>query len=343
MPRRPRSWLPDGFFHVGSKGTGGVLVFADDADREAFLRLLEQAARLFGVRLLAWCLMSTHYHLVVEASCKQLTAMMHRLNGLYAQRFNRRHGRKGHLFEERFWSWVIDDEEHLSAAVRYVLGNPPKAGLCVDWRDWPWSWTRFAPRPGTVPGARLKATWPPELRGWKQDDVDLARSVDADGELLLDVGTPTRAGDDRQRARQIRPERREQLVKPRQDPVLGQHRHVHVREQRPTARLVRCRRQHDRSRVREPVQRRRDARPFDVRAGPAVDVAADSLGVRDELLDERNACGVPTLPRTDLGSCAVGFVLGVVSHRRSRYRRPSLGSARTRAHARPGPTSPASG
>jgi REP element-mobilizing transposase RayT len=209
MPRRPRSWLPDGFFHAGSKGTGGALVFADDVDREAFLGLLEQAARLFGVRLLAWCLMSTHYHVVVEATCKQLTAMMHRLNGLYAQRFNRRHGRKGHLFEERFWSWVIDDEDHLWAAVRYVLDNPTNAGLCVDWRDWAWSWARVAPRRGTVPRPWLEVTWPPGLRGRQQDDVHLAGPVDPDGELLLDVGATARARHDRERARQVTAERRE--------------------------------------------------------------------------------------------------------------------------------------
>jgi putative transposase len=165
MPRRPRCWLPDGFFHVTSRGTGGTFVFADDADRENFVHLLHQAASVFGVRLVAWSLLGTHYHLVIDASCEQLTAMMHRLNGLYAQWFNRRHRRKGHLFEERFCSWVIDDEEHLWASVGYVLDNPVKAGLCIDWRDWPWSWSRFAPRRGTVPRTRPEGIRPPGLPG----------------------------------------------------------------------------------------------------------------------------------------------------------------------------------
>ena len=104
MPRRPRCWLPDGIFHAGSRGTGGCFVFVDDVDRTAFVDLLYQAANLFGAGLVAWSLLGTHYHLIVEGSREQLTGMMHRLNGLYAQRFNRRHGRKGHLFEERFWS-----------------------------------------------------------------------------------------------------------------------------------------------------------------------------------------------------------------------------------------------
>src|SRR5581483_10556072 len=80
-----------------------------------------------------------------------LTLAMHRLLGIYAQRFNRRYGRKGHLFEERFASWVIEDEEHLWAAIRYVRWNPVAAGLCRDPRDWLWCWTRHAPAPGREP------------------------------------------------------------------------------------------------------------------------------------------------------------------------------------------------
>ena len=64
---------------------------------------------------------------------------MHRLNGVYALRFNRRYGLRGHLFETRFSSWVIRDEEHLNAAIEYVLGNPVRAGLCREPREWRWS------------------------------------------------------------------------------------------------------------------------------------------------------------------------------------------------------------
>jgi REP element-mobilizing transposase RayT len=83
--------------------------------------------------------MGTHYHLVLEASRAQLSDGMRRLNGDYARRFNRRHGRRGHLFEERFSSFVLRDERHLEAAVAYVLQNPVRAGLCAQARDWQWS------------------------------------------------------------------------------------------------------------------------------------------------------------------------------------------------------------
>jgi putative transposase len=65
---------------------------------------------------------------------------MHRLNGLYAQRFNRRHTRKGHLYEERFSAWIVLDEEHLENTIEYVLENPVRAGLCARAEDWLWSW-----------------------------------------------------------------------------------------------------------------------------------------------------------------------------------------------------------
>jgi REP-associated tyrosine transposase len=64
---------------------------------------------------------------------------MRRLNGMYAMRFNRRHGRTGHLFDQRFSSYILRDERHLEAAVEYVLQNPVCAGLCKQPQDWQWS------------------------------------------------------------------------------------------------------------------------------------------------------------------------------------------------------------
>ena len=139
MPRIPRNQLEDGFFHVTSRGAGGAHIFIADLDRLDFLHLLDATATGSRWRRHAHCLLGTHYHLVIEATRAALSAGMQRLNGVYALRFNRRHGRKGHLFGERFSSYVIRDEAHLAAAVEYVLQNPVKAGLCGDARDWPWA------------------------------------------------------------------------------------------------------------------------------------------------------------------------------------------------------------
>src|SRR5947209_14459142 len=105
MPRRPRRELPSGYLHITSRGVAGGLIFLDDADRHRFVLLMTAVAELWGWRVIAWCLMGTHYHLVVEARREQMSYAVHRLNGLYAQGFNHRHERRGHLFENRFASW----------------------------------------------------------------------------------------------------------------------------------------------------------------------------------------------------------------------------------------------
>ncbi len=139
MPRLPRSQLEDGFFHTTARANCGLVLFVDDLDRLDFLQLLRSTVDLFDWRCHAHCLMGTHYHLVLEASRTQLSEGMRRLNGDYARRFNKRHGRRGHLFEERFSSFVLRDEQHLAAAVEYILQNPVKAGLCAQAPDWRWS------------------------------------------------------------------------------------------------------------------------------------------------------------------------------------------------------------
>ncbi len=138
MPRLARSHLDDGFFHATGRANFGLALFVDDVDRLDFLHLLRSTVELFNWRCHAHCLMGTHYHLVLEASRVQLSEGMRRLNGDYARRFNKRHGRRGHLFEERFSSFVLRDERHLEAAVAYVLQNPVRAGLCTEARDWQW-------------------------------------------------------------------------------------------------------------------------------------------------------------------------------------------------------------
>ena len=105
--------------------------------------LLLKAAARFLWRCDAYCLMSSHFHLIVRASRESLSGGMHWLNGLYAQRFNRRYGRRGHLFENRFSAHVIESEEHWQESCRYVFDNPVKAGLCEFAGDWPWSGGRL--------------------------------------------------------------------------------------------------------------------------------------------------------------------------------------------------------
>jgi putative transposase len=143
MPRVPRRFLPEaGFFHVTARGVGPGPIVRDDEDRRVLLALLGQESARDELAFHVLCVMDTHYHLVVEGARDALSAAMHRVNGTHAQAFNKRHGRWGHLFGERFSSWVVLDEAHLAATMRYVLNNPVRAGLCPRAADWPWSRSR---------------------------------------------------------------------------------------------------------------------------------------------------------------------------------------------------------
>ena len=138
MPRAPRAIAESGFYHVILRGNGRQLIFEDDADRRAFLDLLARRAADAGVSVLAWCLMDNHVHLVLEDPTQSLSGMMQRLSGDYAQRFNRRTGHVGHVFENRFKSCAIESETYLLQAVRYVHDNPDNAGICPAC-EYPWS------------------------------------------------------------------------------------------------------------------------------------------------------------------------------------------------------------
>jgi REP element-mobilizing transposase RayT len=138
MPRRPRRDLPDGIFHVTSRGVARAAIVHDERDYLALRYQLTEVTRKFGWSLFGYCLMPNHYHLILETERELLSAGMHRLNFLYAQRFNRRYDRAGHLFQSRFSSYVIESDAHLVAAIAYVRDNPVRAGLCERASDWPW-------------------------------------------------------------------------------------------------------------------------------------------------------------------------------------------------------------
>jgi putative transposase len=144
VPRLPRSVLPaEGIYHVTARGVARMAIFHDDEDRRLYLVLLAQAVLTEGWDCHVFCLMPNHYHLVVETSLVRLSTGLHRLNGVYAQEFNERHRRSGHLFGSRFAAFVIRSEDHLRRACEYVLQNPVRAGLCREAHEWRWSGARW--------------------------------------------------------------------------------------------------------------------------------------------------------------------------------------------------------
>lgn len=139
MPRLARAALPDGLFHVTGRGVARASIFCDEFDYAYFQMALLRVEERFAWTLHAYCLLPNHYHLIVETARADLSTGMQQLNGRYAQRFNKRYDRVGHVFQNRFSSYVIESEEHLEHALAYVGANPVEAGLCERIADWPWA------------------------------------------------------------------------------------------------------------------------------------------------------------------------------------------------------------
>jgi REP element-mobilizing transposase RayT len=139
MARRPRGDLPsEGVYHLCARGVEQRTIFLDIADRLLFLALVAHASRRNDWEILAYCLMTNHFHLVVQARLVEVSGGMHLLNGRYAQAFNHRYERHGHLFQGRFYAGYVEDDDAVAHVCDYVLDNPIRAGICRARDEWRW-------------------------------------------------------------------------------------------------------------------------------------------------------------------------------------------------------------
>jgi putative transposase len=138
MARPLRPLVHDGVYHAFTRGNEKIDIYRDDRDREVFLELVDRVVRRMDWRCLSYCLMGTHFHLLVQTRQPNLDRGMQQLKGGYAQRFNRRHERVGHLFQGRYGAVLIQQDSHLLEVFRYVARNPVKEGWCADPADWRW-------------------------------------------------------------------------------------------------------------------------------------------------------------------------------------------------------------
>ncbi|MDA0185222.1 transposase [Solirubrobacter phytolaccae] len=139
MPREARAEYEPGLYHVYARGNRKQDIFVDDRDRRRYLALLAAVIGRTEWMCLSYCLMGNHIHLLVETRQPNLGAGMHRLQGQYAQYFNRRHGLSGHLFQDRYDAVPIGSDPQLWVAAAYVARNPVAAGLCRKATDYLWS------------------------------------------------------------------------------------------------------------------------------------------------------------------------------------------------------------
>jgi REP element-mobilizing transposase RayT len=127
------------YYHLGSRGNFKQPIVADDFDRAMWIELLGTVTRTADWLIVSYCLMTNHFHLIVQAGRSSVSDAMQVLNGEFSRRVNRRSGRSGHLFENRFHSEPIVSDAHLLEACRYVDLNPCRAGICPNPDDWHWS------------------------------------------------------------------------------------------------------------------------------------------------------------------------------------------------------------
>lgn len=156
-----------GFYHVCARGTGKRLIFEGDDDRWEFLELMRECCREEGVTVIAWCLMGNHVHLVLADYEDRMSAAMHRLLLTYARRFNKRTGRTGHLFQNRFDRRSLDTDWQVMEAIRSVHADPQEVGVSLIER-YPWS------------------SFPEHLRAYDGDVADAARGF-SDPSCVLEL------------------------------------------------------------------------------------------------------------------------------------------------------------
>jgi REP element-mobilizing transposase RayT len=101
--------------------------------------MLTRQARRSEWCILAYSLMTTHYHLLLRIEKATLSSGFHRFNSIYARAYNRRHGRRGALWQRRFFDTIIETDGHLFEAIRYIALNAPRANACESAEEWPWS------------------------------------------------------------------------------------------------------------------------------------------------------------------------------------------------------------
>jgi putative transposase len=139
MARPLRIEYPGAFYHVTSRGNEQKDVFKSQRDREKFLEYLASATARYGAVVHAYCLMSNHYHLLLETPEENLSQIMRHINGAYTTYFNVKRKRAGHLFQGRYKAILVEADEYATELSRYIHLNPVRAGMAVKPEEYKWS------------------------------------------------------------------------------------------------------------------------------------------------------------------------------------------------------------
>lgn len=194
MARQPRQVAESGIHHVMLRGVNRDAIFLEEADYERFLHVLALVKAASGCRVLAYCLMTNHVHLVVRVTTEPVGSVVKRLGVRYVGWFNKKYGRVGHLFQSRFASLPVEDDAYLVALIRYVWNNPVAAGLTDASDRYRWSSRRWLGHTGPIvdedtlrelfsESALTELAVAPALTGDDVDDVEMGQSGPTDAQI----------------------------------------------------------------------------------------------------------------------------------------------------------------
>lgn len=141
--RRARVTFEGAYHHAMNRGHDGRRIFATSKEKESFIDLLKETSRIHRIRIFAHCIMDSHYHLALENSSGHMSEFFKQLDGQYGSWYRRTHKGRGYVFQDRFKSFLIQNDAYLQAVIGYVLTNPVRSGLVSDFFSYPWSSARF--------------------------------------------------------------------------------------------------------------------------------------------------------------------------------------------------------
>lgn len=200
MARALRIEFPGAFYHITSRGNEKKDIFRSRKDRERFLFYIQSAAERYGAIVHSYCLMTNHYHLLVETPRDNLSEIMQYVNGAYTTYFNVKRKRSGHLFQGRFKSIVVDADEYALELSRYIHLNPVRAGMVGNPGDHEWSSYRayigrsVAPdwlKTGCILSSFGRESREAKYRAFVEENVEAVYSSPLEGVIASTVlGTP---------------------------------------------------------------------------------------------------------------------------------------------------------
>ena len=129
MPRTPRQKSESGIYHIMLRGINQQVIFEDEEDYLKFVETLKQYKAVSGYKVFAYCLMSNHIHILIKVEKENLDLIMKRIAGSYVYWYNWKYYRRGHLFQDRYKSEVVEDDSYFLTVLRYIHQNSVKAGI----------------------------------------------------------------------------------------------------------------------------------------------------------------------------------------------------------------------